>query len=308
MEILALSNFLVTPYGALLESTELNFRNLYMHQILDVNQAKIVDSNAQVGMGETAVNNWAIYDGKGSKAKRVASAMGMHMLSNHWYCSLVIVFDGEKFNGSSLQVMGVDVSDGISEWGIIGGTGEFAMARGVIRREFDRNISGGKSQKLTIHAFCVPRSFSDPEQNKDGPWGGEGDNEGDYEEGQEPRRLLSVTIHSGFVVDALEFEYVDQTGQNRTYGPWGGVGGHKNTITLGASDFIKKISGTTDMINGRKVVTSLLLLGNNDKTYGPYGKAQGAAFTSDRVPKTGYITGFFGTSSRYLDSIGVYYA
>jgi hypothetical protein len=53
--------------------------------------------------------------------------------------------------------MGVDVADGSSEWGIIGGTGEFAMARGVIKREFDRNISGGKQQRLTIHAFCVSR-------------------------------------------------------------------------------------------------------------------------------------------------------
>lgn len=260
-------------------------------------------------MGETAVNNWAIYDGPRDRAKRVASAMGMRMLSNHWYCSLVIVFDGDRFNGSTLQVMGVDVDQGTSEWGIIGGTGEFAMARGVIKREFDRNINGGKSQKLTIHAYCVPRSFPDPEENKDGPWGGDGQNEVDYRRGEEPRRLLSVTIQSGFVVDALQYKYIDQAGLEHTVGRLDGAGGHKEEITLGASEYIKRISGTTGRINGRKVVTSLTLIANDDKIYGPFGREQdGEHFESENVPKTGRIIGFFGTSSRYLDSVGVYYA
>jgi hypothetical protein len=95
--ILVLDTLKVSPYGALLESTELNFSELYLRQILDVNQGKIVDSNAQVRMGETAVNNWEIYDGPGNRAKLVAHAMGMHMLANHWYCSLVIVFDGDRY-------------------------------------------------------------------------------------------------------------------------------------------------------------------------------------------------------------------
>jgi hypothetical protein len=40
-----------------------------------------------------------------------------------------------------------------------------------------------------------------------------------------PKRLESITIRSGAVIDAIEFSYVDQAGQKRTAGPWGGAGG-----------------------------------------------------------------------------------
>jgi hypothetical protein len=190
------------------------------------------------------------------------------------------------------------------------------------------------------------QSFPDPEEFQDGPWGGKGDNDADYRRGEEPRRLLSVTIHSGFVVDAFQYTYVDQIGEEHTIGRVDGTGGHKDVvsffphsiqqyvlvlsmftarkslkhhiskcifnclvqITLGASDYIKSISGTTDRVNGRKVITSLTFFSNNDKIYGPFGRGGGEDFTSEKVPKNGRITGFFATYSKFLDSLGVYYA
>uniref|UniRef100_A0ACD5TF96 Uncharacterized protein n=1 Tax=Avena sativa TaxID=4498 RepID=A0ACD5TF96_AVESA len=302
----------VTPSSALLESTELKFRNLFMRQLRkgsEVNQREILPNTA-VGMGETAVNNWAIYAGPKQDAKLVGHAKGMHISAHGWCHSFSIVFDGEWFTGSTLQAMGVDSedSDNIpSEWSIVGGTGEFQMARGVINRKFYEWTGDGKTQELTIHAFCVSSFPSAPKE--DGPWGGNGSSKGYIERGQLPVRLLSVTVHSGFIVDALEFSCLDQAGQQRTFGPWGGSGGHKDTITLDASDFITRISGTTDEVEGRTVVSSLLIVTNNGKTYGPFGSENAKKqFSSGKVPSNGRITGFFGTYSKYLDSIGVYYA
>lgn len=41
----------------------------------------------------------------------------------------------------------------------------------------------------------------------------------------EPKRLKSVTVHSGSVVESVEFSYICQNGQKYTAGPWGGGGG-----------------------------------------------------------------------------------
>lgn len=55
---------------------------------------------------------------------------------------------------------------------------------------------------------------------KIGTWGGD---EGSVNDIVEPtKRLESITIHSGYAVDSIEFSYVDQAGQKRTAGPWGG--------------------------------------------------------------------------------------
>lgn len=41
-----------------------------------------------------------------------------------------------------------------SEWAIVGGTGEFAMARGVIERKTPVGITGGVMQELAINGYC----------------------------------------------------------------------------------------------------------------------------------------------------------
>jgi hypothetical protein len=56
-----------------------------------------------------------------------------------------------RFKGSSLQVMGPVVEEG--EWAIVGGTGEFCLAQGIIYKKFLEQQSNGNIIELDIHAF-----------------------------------------------------------------------------------------------------------------------------------------------------------
>lgn len=40
------------------------------------------------------------------------------------------------------------------EWAIVGGTGDFAMARGVIHRKVHQKMADGEVLELSIDAFC----------------------------------------------------------------------------------------------------------------------------------------------------------
>lgn len=64
---------------------------------------------------------------------------------------------------------------------------------------------------------------------KIGPWGGNGGSAQDITE--PPKRLESITIRSGSVVDSIAFSYLDQVGQKHTAGPWGGSGGKPKTVS-----------------------------------------------------------------------------
>jgi hypothetical protein len=93
------TNFQITPFVSAIENTELNFRNLYLEQIYsgpNTNQSKLISGYATY-FGETAVNNWAIFEGIGQDAKLVAHAKGMHMQAVDWYNSFNMVFDGERY-------------------------------------------------------------------------------------------------------------------------------------------------------------------------------------------------------------------
>jgi hypothetical protein len=59
-----------------------------------------------------------------------------------------------RFKESTLQVMGASSPDKENEWAIVGGTGEFAMARGTIKRRVSSVTGGTSTQELTIEFFC----------------------------------------------------------------------------------------------------------------------------------------------------------
>ena len=46
------------------------------------------------------------------------------------------------------------ITAGSDEWAIYGGTGVFAMARGVIKRKNLADKSGGNTDELTMEVFC----------------------------------------------------------------------------------------------------------------------------------------------------------
>lgn len=57
-----------------------------------------------------------------------------------------------RLKGSTLQVMGLIVEEG--DWAIVGGTGQFAMATGVILKKMQEQKQYGNIIELTIHGFC----------------------------------------------------------------------------------------------------------------------------------------------------------
>ena len=64
---------------------------------------------------------------------------------------------------------------------------------------------------------------------KIGPCGGPGGYAQDIEEG--PKRLESITVRSGVVVDSIELSYIDHAGRRRSAGPWGGHRGNPHTVS-----------------------------------------------------------------------------
>jgi hypothetical protein len=59
-----------------------------------------------------------------------------------------------------------------------------------------------------------------------------GGNGGDaFDISEQPKRLDSVTIRSGDVIDSIAFSYIDQASNKKIAGPWGGNGGFSNTVS-----------------------------------------------------------------------------
>lgn len=297
------SNFQITPCVALVENNEINFRSLYLYHTYvgpKPNQSTIINANSATGLGSTAVNNWTVYDGLGPNATVVARAQGLHIYAGNWHNSFSLVFEVERFKGSTLQVMGISVEQG--EWAIVGGTGEFTMATGVISKKLHEQRNDGDIIELAIHAFCPRPKGSRSLLTKIGPWGGNGGTAQEITEA--PRRLESITVCSGVVVDSIAFSYIDHTGQKRTAGRLGGSGGNPNTIQLASSEFVKEVSGTFGTYEGLNIITSLKFV-TNVKTYGPFGQGNGTPFTVP-VQDNSSVVGFFGRGGQYLDAVGVY--
>jgi hypothetical protein len=90
---------LIRYSGVSLENTRLKFRELYLRQIYGVkpNQSTVIAVDASTGLGETAVNDWAIYDGLDDKANLVAHAQGIHVSSGNWFNAFVMVFVNQRY-------------------------------------------------------------------------------------------------------------------------------------------------------------------------------------------------------------------
>ncbi|KAJ1276249.1 hypothetical protein BS78_05G200300 [Paspalum vaginatum] len=136
---------------------------IYLKQVVraepDVNQQNIFTPPATL-FGTTIVNDWTIIDAPALNATVIGQAQGVHIMSDlasvGWYASLNIVFQGNRFDGSTLQVMGVLPPAG--EWAIVGGTGELALARGTIKHKVVRATADTNIRQLDIHAFYA-KSF-----------------------------------------------------------------------------------------------------------------------------------------------------
>jgi len=304
-----MANFQITSSPATVENNEYSFSNLYLfHTPLgpDRNQFGVTSSDAATGLGSIVVNNWPIYDGVGAGATLVARAQGLHIHAGNWNNVFSIVFENQRFRGSTLEVMGISVEHG--EHAIVGGTGQFAMARGVIYKKFHEQRSDGNIIQLTIRGFFPVLKRSPPTSRviKIGPCGGNGGVAWDISD--TPSRLESITIRYAGVIDGIEFSYVNQSGQKRTTGRWCGSGGmYTKTIELGPSEFVKEVSGTIGSYSQFNNIIRTLAIVTNVRTYGPFGNPRnGTAPFSIPVQNNSTIVGFFARGKLYLDAIGVY--
>lgn len=149
------SYYEITSRGALIKGREFNFSNLYLYHIYnssEPNQQQIIDNVSSTAMGGLTVNNWTVYDGVASDATLVARGQGLHTYAGNWHCSFTLVFEDERFNGSTLEVKGI--FEETHDWAIVGGTGEFAMASGVIKKTVYERTPEGTIIELMIRGFC----------------------------------------------------------------------------------------------------------------------------------------------------------
>ncbi|BAS72043.1 Os01g0352400 [Oryza sativa Japonica Group] len=112
--------YAIAPILCALVQNEL-YMHLYINQVYagqSTNQLVVITSSQPQGFGITVINDWPITDG----ANTVGRAQGLHFQSGQT--------SQKWFSGSSLQVMGTIPQDG--EWSIIGGTGEFVAAQGIV--------------------------------------------------------------------------------------------------------------------------------------------------------------------------------
>ncbi|KAM3196156.1 hypothetical protein ACQJBY_072033 [Aegilops geniculata] len=307
------TNFKVTRgFGGITENAKVNVDRLYLRQVMtgwDANQSDVIQPNAVTGLGKTAVNNWGVYDGAGSKAKLVAKTHGMHTLAgkwSNWFTLAFVVGRYVEFEASTLQVMGAnDEDEADNDWAIVGGTGEFAMARGIIRRRVYSITNSTLTHALTIEFFCHMTEVV-PSPTKRGTVGG---NRGTLPREMEDKsqRLENVTIYHVGAVEGFQFSYVDEDGKIRTTDTWGRVHPdplRKTEIKFGPSEFVKKINGAQ---RGGEGWLSRFEIVTTHKTYGPFGADNGTPNFSYTVPEDETVVGFFAsTDNIFVTSIGVY--
>ncbi|EEC66746.1 hypothetical protein OsI_33110 [Oryza sativa Indica Group] len=155
----------IAPVECPLQQNEL-YMHLYLRQAdRGPNRDQEVILNPKVrpnDFGLTATTAWTISDSLDPNAKIVARAEGFHMQTSYnntsWYASFNIVFEDDRFKGSMLQVMGTTPAEG--QWAISSGTGEFALAHGIIKQKVIQSTPGENVKELHVHAFYTPMNDS----------------------------------------------------------------------------------------------------------------------------------------------------
>jgi len=294
--------------------TKLTFGNLYIRRAGP--GSREITEEGRCDLDKRYVSDFPVYDGRGPDASLVARVQGITSEIGNAHQLFVVVFDTDRLKGSTLVTNGV-ITAGSDEWAIYGGTGVFAMARGVIRRRYLADRAGGNTDELNMDVFCRPFGSQSELQDKMqvqgqgssvtkiGLWGGPGGSAQDITAERPPQRLHSVTVRAGVAVDSIEFTYTDSAWQRRAAGRWGGLGGNVRTIDLGDAEDVREVSGTYGAFEGATTLTSLRLV-TSSRTWGPWGVENGTRF-SVTAPIGSSIVGFYARAgTRLVDAIGVY--
>ncbi|KAF7027097.1 hypothetical protein CFC21_039169 [Triticum aestivum] len=115
-----------------------------------------------------------------------------------------------------------------------------------------------------------------------------------------------VVWHRSCVFDAMSVLY-ERDGRVEQTEEWGkpaaSAGGERSEICLELDEYLISVKGHLGTIYDRLSVRSLTFISNR-RTYGPYGKEEGAPF---ELPAAGgRIVGFHGRSDSYLNALGTY--
>ncbi|NP_001358600.1 uncharacterized protein LOC100280618 [Zea mays] len=297
--------------------SRLAFRNLYIRRTGPDSREMVTVEGRRGSSDQTGdmryVSDFPVYDGRGSDAVLVARVQGVTTTFGNSNQFFTVAFEAGRLKGSTLLTEGV-VTDGSDEWAIYGGTGEFAMARGVVKRRYLADRDGaGNTDELSMQVFCPVFGSSQQPNKQDstisvtkiGLWGGEGGSAQDITTTEPPQRLHSLTVRASAAVDSIEFTYTDRGGQRRAAGRWGGLGGNLRTIDLGDAEDVREVSGTYGTFEGATTLTSFRIL-TSSRTWGPWGVENGTRFCIT-APVGSSIVGFYGrATSRLVAALGVY--
>ncbi|XP_051220316.1 uncharacterized protein [Lolium perenne] len=160
------------------------------------------------------------------------------------------------------------------------------------------NISINNSEaKTKIH----DKKSSTDSVMKMGPCGGSGGNAWKMDT-RGVNRIFRVIVRHGWAVDAMSVLY-ERDGQEEESKLWGGTGGQPSEICLRQDEYLTSVKGHYGFFNEWFVIRSLTFVSNR-RTFGPYGKEEGAPF---KLPACGgKIIGFHGLSDGLLDAFGTY--
>lgn len=129
---------------------------------------------------------------------------------------------------------------------------------------------------------------------KEGYRGGNGGGHWDDLSGNNAeRRITSIIIHHGRVIDSIQVNY-GSDGRRR-----GGGGGHKSVLNVGPNESIVKVEGRSG-----RAIDQLRFFFDSGRVSPTYGGGGGHFFRIER--QNAVITAFYGRSGRRLDRLGAY--
>ncbi|AQK79232.1 hypothetical protein ZEAMMB73_Zm00001d035559 [Zea mays] len=217
--------------------SRLAFRNLYIRRTGPDSREMVTVEGRRGSSDQTGdmryVSDFPVYDGRGSDAVLVARVQGVTTTFGNSNQFFTVAFEAGRLKGSTLLTEGV-VTDGSDEWAIYGGTGEFAMARGVVKRRYLADRDGaGNTDELSIAAVdSIEFTYTDRggQRRAAGRWGGLGGNLRTIDLGDaEDVREVSGTY--GTFEGATTLTSFRILTSSRTWGPWGVENGTRFCIT-----------------------------------------------------------------------------
>ncbi|XP_074555791.1 horcolin-like isoform X1 [Curcuma longa] len=135
---------------------------------------------------------------------------------------------------------------------------------------------------------------------KVGDWGANVGNQWDM---GPVNKITSIKIHSGAVVDSIEFTYL-MNGSIQSTPRYGGRGGNPVQIDLKEGEYLSCMRGYIILNYEGLPCISQIIFETNLGKHGPYGNGTGVPFALPVLE--GKIVGFFGRAGDFITSIGCY--